>query len=181
MTDQIEVERKWRLLNGMPQWVWAPIVPYFELDQAYTQIEPIEQRVRSDGEGYMLTFKPEGTIARSEWEKQIPEWVYLGLRAKTSWTVEKRRYPIWFSSLKWELDEYLGRHDGLVVVETELTASTEGLTSDEIRALTQSLIIRARAITLPAAFGPAVDVTDDKRYKNKNLAVHGLPKPEEDA
>jgi len=69
--------------------------------------------------------------------------------------VKKTRYYIPYNNVQIELDIFEGKLEGLVVAEVEFKSF------DDIK----------NFIT-PSWFG--LDVTDDKRYKNKNLAIYGL-------
>jgi CYTH domain-containing protein len=57
-----------------------------------------------------------------------------------------------------ELDRYHGDHDGLITMEPEFTSEEQ-----------------MNAFVLPDWAQGAVEVTHDSRYKNRNLALHGLP------
>jgi len=168
MSDQIEVERKWRLENNwVADWLHGP---WQHLSQAYVVTDPGELRVRSDGKLYWMTAKTDGGLQRQEWEVEIPEWVFHQLYSATVWRITKRRCAVQQAGQIWEVDVYGGDLSGLVIVEAEFTErdSQIGLTDVELRrqAMTRELF---------PGFGPAVEVTEDKRYKNKSLAVHGLP------
>lgn len=65
--------------------------------------------------------------------------------------IEKRRYRISHAGHLWEVDEFQGDNEGLVVAEVEL--SSEADTPD-----------------LPPWIGR--EVTGDPRYYNSNLTVH---------
>lgn len=168
MSDQIEVERKWRLENNwVADWLHGP---WQHLSQAYVVTDPGELRVRSDGKLYWMTAKTDGGLQRQEWEMEIPEWVFHQLYEATQWRITKRRCAVQQAGQIWEVDVYGGELSGLVIVEAEFTErdSMIGLTGTELRQ-------RALARELFPGFGPAVEVTEDRRYKNKSLAVYGLP------
>ena len=76
----------------------------------------------------------------------------------------------------WEVDVYQGALAGLMIVEAEYFIR-EGKSEAE----QAETLAHIRASRLYPGFGPAIEVTDDKRYKNKNLAVHGLPQLEEES
>ena len=115
-------------------------------------------RVRDAGpEGCTLTVKAGSGAERTELEWPIERrefdaaWVHtVGQR------VEKARYRIPFGEYIVELDVFAGDLGGLVMAEVEFTSF------DALRAFEQ-----------PAWFGR--EVTDDDRYTNASLALHGLP------
>lgn len=153
-----EIERKFRLAHMPPVDEVSEIG--VEIAQGYLSTEDGEARVRQKGIKFFFTVKGEGNLSRDEWETEIPEWVFKTLWLKTEGRrVEKTRYSIHYQGLTLEVDEYYGRLNGVFTLECEFS-------SEEA----------ARAFVLPEWAVSAVEVTNDKAYKNKNLAVHGLPK-----
>jgi adenylate cyclase len=65
--------------------------------------------------------------------------------------IEKTRYRVEWGGLVWEIDEFAGDNQGLIVAEVELEAVNQ-------------------AIALPEWIGK--EVTQDVRYYNSNLAKH---------
>lgn len=111
-------------------------------------------RIRITDDKAFLTIKGKpaaGHFARYEWEKEIDvteatELLHLcqgTIIDKTRWIV-----PAAEEGLKWEVDEFHGKHDGLVVAEIEL------LHEDQV-------------VELPCFVGK--EVTDDPRYYNANM------------
>ncbi len=68
--------------------------------------------------------------------------------------VEKRRHLVPHHGLVWEVDEFLGRHAGLVVAEVELSSEDQ-------------------AVVLPDWVG--AEVTQDDRYTNASLSRSSNP------
>lgn len=62
--------------------------------------------------------------------------------------IEKNRYKIDYAGLTWEIDEFFGDNEGLIVAEVELTSEDQ-------------------KIDLPSWVGE--QVTSDPRYFNSNL------------
>jgi adenylate cyclase len=145
----MEIERKF-LVNTIP---FDPAAyPHSEIRQGYLSFEP-EIRIREKDNVYYLTEKGAGSLVREEHETEISEAEY---RAKEplviSVFIEKTRYFIPLNNgLVAELDIYHGKLDGLVAVEVEFDA-----------------VAAARAFTPPDWFGR--EITEDKTYRNKNLA-----------
>lgn len=111
-------------------------------------------RVRSIGDKAFLTIKGITTdVSRLEFEYEIPfadaKHMLDDLVEKP--IIEKRRYKIQQNGLLWEIDEFLGDNQGLVVAEVEL--------QDE-----------QQALNLPDWVGE--EVSADPRYFNNNLVAH---------
>lgn len=143
----IEIERKF-LVTG-DAWRSAPAVFY---SQGYLNRDKSRTvRVRIAGEEAFLTIKGQSVGAsRAEFEYPIPLWdarELLGLCEQP--LVEKYRRKILFEGLVWEVDEFQGENQGLVVAEVELP--------DEMAHFTK-----------PEWVGE--EVTEDPRYFNSNLS-----------
>jgi CYTH domain-containing protein len=156
MTEGIEIERKF-LVEQLPHGLDA--YPSREIEQGYLAIsDDVEVRLRRYGDQTFLTVKSSGTESRVEEEIEIDERRFDALWPLTDdRRIEKRRYAIPSGDgLTVELDVYRGRLSGLVTAEVEFTS-----------------LANASAYVPPAWFGR--DVTEDPRYKNKQLATDGLP------
>jgi CYTH domain-containing protein len=94
---------------------------------------------------------------RSEYEYEIPftEAVELLTQLCEKPIIEKIRYKITYKGLIWEVDEFSGENQGLLVVEVELTNEQQ-------------------EIELPPWVGE--EVTTDTRYYNANLIKHPFTK-----
>jgi len=150
----MEIERKF-LVSSLPPGGFE----FDDIVQTYvfsgTQGE--EFRVRRKAALCYLTIKTDGTIAREEVELEITEADFNRLKAVASGgTVEKRRTKISYGGVVIELDVFGGKLRGLMLAEVEF--------ADE------AVAARFRP---PSWFGR--EVTDDARYKNKNLAKAGSP------
>lgn len=130
-----------------------------EIRQGYVALDGngSEVRLREKGGVYFLTVKSGGDMERMESEIQIDEQEFDKLWAFTEGRrIEKIRYKIPLEGgLLCELDIFDGDLKGLVTAEVEF----ENLST-------------AESFEPPVWFGE--EVTSDKRYKNKNLAVNGL-------
>jgi len=109
-------------------------------------------RVRIAGDKAFLTIKGLSIgAARAEFEYKIPhadaEQLLLLCDGPL---IEKTRYLVHHAGMLWEVDEFHGANNGLVVAEIELQTETQ-------------------AFDKPAWLG--MEVTDDKRYFNSSLAV----------
>jgi len=147
----IEIERKflvdheqWRLLN-------KPEGKHYR--QGYILSDDIKTiRVRvTDEFGYMTIKGKTKGISRLEYEYTIP--VNEGVELLNNFAVselEKIRYCINYEGKVWEVDEFLGENQGLLVAEIEL--------EDE-----------AETFMLPPWI--TVEVTGDKKYYNSALSI----------
>ena len=155
----MEIERKF-LINSLPDNVLSSC-ECAEIEQSYLDFgdgEEPERRIRKtvqNGEAkYFYTEKGKGDLSREEEEYEISEYSYNGLSDLViSPIIHKKRYYFSLSdTLIAEIDVYLGELDGLITVEIEFP----------------DLQI-AQEFKAPDWFGD--EVTYDKRYKNKNLAI----------
>lgn len=108
-------------------------------------------RLRLEGEQAFITVKGAGRGAkRSEYQYPIPpaECAAMLEELADRPLIEKTRYQVEFDGLTWEIDEFHGENDGLLVAEVEL--------EDE-----------DQAFELPPWAGE--EVTDDSRYANAAL------------
>lgn len=98
--------------------------------QGYLNSDPERTvRIRIKGEKAFLTIKGisnESGLARFEWEKEIsvPEAEAL-LPLCEPEVIEKVRYEIPFGNHIFEVDEFFGSNEGLVLAEVELTSEDE--------------------------------------------------------
>ena len=158
-----EIERKY-LVRYMPDRFYA--YEHRELEQAYLDFgeeSGREKRIRlmrsRSTVHYLYTEKSDGTLSREENEFEIGKKEFDRLAGEAvSKFVKKARYyiPVADGDLISELDVYHGELTGLVTVEVEFPSleASEGFTP-------------------PDWFGK--EITEDKRYKNKNLAKNGIP------
>jgi adenylate cyclase len=157
MPSGVEIERKF-LVDRAPGDLDAH--PSAQVDQGYLAIteDGLEVRIRRYGSQSTLTIKSGGTQERLEEEIEIDERRFRSLWPLTEGKrIRKRRYRIPAGNgLQIELDVYGDALTGLVTAEVEFDSAAA-----------------AAAFTAPGWLGR--DVTDDPRYKNKRLAVDGLP------
>ena len=147
-----EIERKF-LVSGD---AWRGLVEPLRIRQGYVATEDgTTVRVRVVGSEAFLTLKDHAVgLVRHEFEYPIPVGdAETILDTMCGNLVEKNRYriPAKEPGLIWEVDEFFGANVPLVTAEIELP--------DE-----------KTFVELPDWIG--LDVTNDHRYKNNNLAVH---------
>lgn len=148
----MEIERKY-LVQGESYKQMA--VAHHHICQGYISREKTGTvRVRITDDKAYLTIKGKpavGHFARYEWEKEIDvaeaqELMKLcqgSIIDKTRWIVLAKE-----EGLKWEVDEFHGKHEGLVLAEIELESEEQ-------------------VVELPSFIGK--EVTDDPQYYNANM------------
>lgn len=149
-----EIERKWRL-RRVPQRVLDGCHST-SIIQGYLVIsEKGEVRLRNENGNMSLTVKGAGTLKRPE--EDYPFLSSLGY--ELLWphiigaAIEKVRYKYHCGDKVLEFDFHFGFLEGYICVEVEF---------DDVES--------AKAFVLPDWVKNALEVTDDKRYKGKNLA-----------
>lgn len=148
----IEIERKFLVRNDD----WRALGQGKLYRQGYITASPdCTVRVRIAGDQGYLTIKGATTgISRAEYEYAIPlaDAAQLLDSICQSPLIEKTRYRITAAQgLVWEVDEFAGENQGLIIAEIELPDAEY-------------------AIELPDWIG--AEVSDDPRYFNANLSKH---------
>lgn len=148
----IEIERKFLVKGGA--WRFLGTGEIYRQGYILTQNQITTVRVRIAGARAYLTLKGKVKgLTREEFEYPIPlEDAQIMLeKLCDSPLIEKTRYRIKLGNLLWEVDEFRGDNQGLILAEVELT--------DE-----------HQLIELPDWIGE--EVTQDIRYYNVNLCKH---------
>ncbi|BAP18167.1 CYTH domain-containing protein [cyanobacterium endosymbiont of Epithemia turgida] len=148
----IEIERKF-LVKGDAWRSWGQGKIY---RQGYilTQNEMTTVRIRIVEDCAFLTFKAKTKgFSREEFEYSIPlEDAEIILKNLCDYPlIQKIRYRIHLKNLVWEVDEFQGENEGLILAEVELSSEDQ-------------------YFELPAWIGE--EVTQDLRFYNVNLAKH---------
>jgi len=148
----IEIERKF-LVNKEK---WDQVIKEEKslFRQGYIVSDPEKTiRVRlTEKEGYLTIKGPAVGLSRPEYEYSIPKEDALQLLdgfCKSE--VSKIRYFIDHNDKLWEVDEFLGQNEGLIVAEIELTSEDE-------------------SFSIPDWIDK--EVTDEKKYSNSNLSIN---------
>ena len=148
----MEIERKYLVTSDSYKQM---AVARYHICQGYISREKTGTvRIRITDDKAYLTIKGKpaaGHFARYEWEKEIniqeaKELMHLcqgTIIDKTRWIV-----PAAEDGLKWEVDEFHGKHEGLTLAEIELTSEEQ-------------------EVKKPDFVGE--DVTSDPRYYNANM------------
>tara|TARA_B100000029_G_scaffold458584_1_gene488086 strand:- start:1373 stop:1849 length:477 start_codon:yes stop_codon:yes gene_type:complete len=144
-----EIERKFLVLGED----WRGLSNGVYIRQGYLCCDETSTvRVRQFGDEGFLTVKGRTIgITRTEYEYEIPidetEYMLTNLCQKP--LIEKHRYHIPFRGLVWEVDEFHGSNQGLVIAEIELISEDQ---------------------KIQKPFWVGSEVSLDLRYTNSNLA-----------
>ena len=159
---QYEIERKW-ILEKLPNLSKIKHNKY-DIEQYYLDNGI---RIRKSDNKYFITLKSKDTHARSEWEQEIPNWVYNNLKETSKNRMSKTRYSVDMKNYKLDIDIYHGSLANIVTVEAEWIAQGEEV---------EKTINQSKSFKLPSWIGKAKEVTEDIRYSNRQLAENGMPK-----
>ena len=145
-----EIERKFLVKEGYKKNAHT----YTRVTQGYLSSVPERiVRVRIYGEKGFLTIKGVSNLSgtsRYEWEKEIPVNEARELLSLCEpGVIDKTRYLVQVGKFTFEVDEFHGENEGLVVAEVELSSEEE-------------------LFEKPVWLG--TEVTGDKRYYNSKLA-----------
>ena len=146
-----EIERKFLLKSDD----WRSLVKGRYYCQGYIPTQgkqTVRARIIGD-QGYLTLKGPAQGLSRSEFEYVIPLADAQAILAELCQQplIEKHRYRIPIGDVVWEIDEFLGENQGLLLAEVELTDAKQ-------------------AVELPDWIGE--EVTGDPRYYNANLVRH---------
>jgi len=143
----VEIERKYLVAGDG----WKSVSPVI-LSQGYLNTDKARTvRVRTTGSDAFLTIKGiTSSISRPEYEYAIPIDDARELLALCSDSIiQKNRYVLPIGDVVWEIDEFLGDNEGLIIAEAELISETQ-------------------IIELPEWIGK--EVSGETRYYNSSLA-----------
>ena len=147
-----EIERKF-LVDGDYK---SHAFKSFLIRQGYLSLSGISViRVRIKGEKAFVTIKSalaEGKIKRHEWEYEIPVAdAEEMLQLCEEGVIDKRRHLVQAGQHTFEVDEFYGQNEGLLIAEVELESEDEPFEK-------------------PEWLGP--EVTGNVRYYNSFLSIH---------
>ncbi len=147
----IEIERKFLVTSdAFKDEAFAKNI----IAQGYLNTNPERTvRVRIKGEKAFLTIKGKGNesgLSRFEWEKEIPvDEAQQLLQLCEKGTIEKTRFEVKSGKHVFEIDEFYGNNNGLIIAEIELTSEEE---------------------LFEKPFWLGKEVTNDNRYYNAYLS-----------
>jgi len=147
-----EIERKF-LVKGEYKSLAARS---YRITQGYISSVPEHTvRIRIKGERGFITIKGQSNasgLSRYEWEKEIPVNEARELLALCQpGVIDKTRYEVIFDHQTFEVDEFYGENEGLIIAELELESETSSFSK-------------------PDWLGK--EVTGNKHYYNSHLSLH---------
>jgi adenylate cyclase len=148
----VEIERKFLIEKDL--WYALKKPPGVLIQQAYLVNEKEKViRIRvTDSSGFLTIKGPTVIATRAEYEFPIPKTEAIQIMDQfTRVRIEKTRYKIEFDGKTWEVDEFWGDNEGLIIAEIELKSEVEQFTK-------------------PSWVG--MEVTEDHRYYNAWLSDH---------
>lgn len=152
----IEIERKY-LVNRLPFSLDDLISATIKQGYVIATEDGLELRVRQKQARFFQTIKMGEGLSRTEIEIELSQDQFDRMWPHTDGRrVSKTRYSMPLGHHIVELDRFEGNLAGLVLVEVEFASEDS-----------------SRQFRPPDWFG--LEVTEDKRYKNKHLAVFGIP------
>jgi adenylate cyclase len=151
-----EIERKFLVKDGYKQFAFTNT----RITQGYLSSVPERiVRIRINGDRGFVTIKGVSNLSgmsRYEWEKEIPINEARELLALCEpGIIDKSRYLVQSGKFTFEVDEFYGENEGLVIAEVELSSEEE-------------------LFDIPLWLGK--EVTGDKRYYNSKLAKNPFSK-----
>ncbi|MBR1962150.1 MAG: CYTH domain-containing protein [Alistipes sp.] len=146
-----EIERKYLVADES----WrAEVGRSMRVAQGYLCSRKLTARVRICDDRGILTFKGksrDGGLSRFEFEREIPRRVAELLLCRCDGVVDKVRHLVEVDGHTFEVDEFQGENEGLIVAEVELSSVTE-------------------RVTLPSWIGD--EVTGERCFYNSFLSKH---------
>ena len=146
-----EIERKFLVLNS--NYRKGASSGFYRQGYLLSEREKVVRVRVCNAKGYLSVKGMANGITRPEFEYEIPEQdanEMLDTFCRDA-ILEKNRYILNVKGFRWEIDEFLGSNEGLVVAEIELQSESE-------------------AFPRPDWLG--VEVSLDPRYYNNNLVRH---------
>jgi adenylate cyclase len=123
----VEIERKFLVTSHDFK---AAAFTKNRIAQGYLSVVPERNvRIRIKGDKGFLTIKgvsSDSGLTRFEWEKEIPvdEAIAL-LKLCEKGIIDKTRFEVKIGSHVFEVDEFYGENEGLIIAEIELKSETE--------------------------------------------------------
>jgi CYTH domain-containing protein len=152
----LEIERKY-LVNRLPFSLESLTGTTINQGYVIVSADGIELRVRQRQARFFQTIKIGEGVSRTEIEIELAQDQFDRMWPHTKGRrVSKTRYSMPLGNHMAEVDRFEGELAGLLLVEVEFASLDD-----------------SRRFAPPDWFG--LEVTEDKRYQNKHLAVYGIP------
>lgn len=168
----MEIERKWIVQNSTRLLEFLDNAYMYPINQFYTKItDDEEERYRSQYGKYIKTLKKGNGLNREEHETEIEKKEFMEkLHKNVGMHIFKIRYKVillnyenLYDELALEFDFYVyPKFMNRVILEIEFKNENDAK-KFEFKGSLKDII------------GDVVEVTNDIRYKNKNIALNGFP------
>ena len=120
-----EIERKYLIADES----WRKEVCHsMRIAQGYLCSHRVTARIRICDDKGIITFKSksrDGGLSRFEFEREIPHTVAEHLLHRCSGIVDKVRHLVEYGGHIFEIDEFKGDNEGLIIAEVELSSRNE--------------------------------------------------------
>ncbi|MBQ0080174.1 MAG: CYTH domain-containing protein [Alistipes sp.] len=123
--NNCEIERKFLVLSDAYK---TSATSSQHICQGYLCSKKVTARIRIYGEKAYLTIKGksrDGGLSRFEWEREIPLKCAEALLKRCSELIDKHRYIVPYRGYIYEVDEFHGENEGLILGEVELRKKDE--------------------------------------------------------
>lgn len=150
----VEIERKFLVVSDAFRGEASKAVHIVQGYLNDDKLRTVRVRVRDD-KGYMTVKGPTNGVSRFEWEKEIPCNEAAAMLALCKGVIDKTRHLVEFGNHTFEVDEFHGDNEGLIVAEVELRSEDEQFEK-------------------PAWLGE--EVSYDRRYYNSQLLLNPYKK-----
>jgi len=163
-----EIERKYLLNRSILEFLDKTSTSYKKITQFYIKATANKSlRFRKYGSKYYKCIKYGTGGIREEIEEEVSKKVYKkNLKKRIGRSIKKIRYLFKLDSYEYSVDVYKKQLENFYVMEVEF----ENIAAYENFVLPSTLKVYVEK-----------EVTDDEAYKNKNLALFGLPYEESEA
>lgn len=161
----MEIERKFLLENSdILKFLYKNKITIYKSNilQFYVEVSKTNEiRYRKKDEIYYLTTKSGVGLERDEFEVVVAKAEFRdAFNKKLSSLIKKERYSFTIDSLVYYVDIYKGSLSGLYILEIEFDSRDSANSFNFSEALSEFIV---------------KEITQDERYKNKNLALFGNP------
>ena len=122
-----EIERKYLVKDDS---IRDDAICSMRIAQGYLCSRKVTARVRICNDKGILTFKGkshDGGLSRFEFEREIPLGITERLLNRCSGVVDKVRHLVEYGGHTFEVDEFKGDNEGLIVAEVELESANENV------------------------------------------------------
>lgn len=178
--DHEEIERSWVISELPPEnliYDFSSHVIFYLISDEIGEARVIKFLSQAETK-YKFSVKTKGGLVRKEWDSPyIPEWVYNILSTDCPCGIKKTRYFVDYKNHKLEIDKYEYRIENPYSSVHEYCLDKDFSVQGKIKLECEfNSIEESKLFTLPDWVKNPVEVTEDFRYKNCEIAFNGWPK-----